>query len=76
MGRQRLRVGVIGTGLIAQIMHLPYLKELDDLFEVRALCDGSRIVLDHCGRRYGVDRLFTDWEQLITEDLDAILVLT
>ena len=33
---------------------------------------------DGCGtwRRYGVDRLFTDWEQLITEDLDAILVLT
>jgi predicted dehydrogenase len=76
VSRHRLRVGVIGTGLIAQIMHLPYLSELEDLFEVRALCDGSRMVLDHCGQRFGVDRRFTEWEQLIEEDLDAVLVLT
>ena len=76
MSRHRLRVGVIGTGLIAQIMHLPYLSELEDLFEVRALCDGSRMVLAHCGQRFGVDRRFTVWEQLIEEDLDAVLVLT
>jgi predicted dehydrogenase len=57
-------------------MHLPYLSELEDLFDVRALCDSSRTVLDHCGRRFGVDRLFTDWRQLIEEDLDAVVVLT
>lgn len=31
---ERVRVGVIGCGSIAQIMHLPYLKELDDRFAV------------------------------------------
>jgi predicted dehydrogenase len=72
----RLRVGVIGAGLVAQIMHLPYLSELDELFELRALCDSSETVLAHCGKRFGVDRLFTDWEVLVEEDLDAVLVLT
>jgi len=74
--RARLRVGVIGTGLVAQVMHLPYLCELDDLFEVRALCDSSPSVLEHCGRRFGLDRLFTDWRRLLEEELDAVIVLT
>ena len=29
---ERLRAGVIGVGAIAQMMHLPYLRELDDRF--------------------------------------------
>ncbi len=74
--RPRLRIGVVGTGMVAQIMHLPYLRELDDHYQVRALCDSSRTVLEHCGARFGVDRLFTDWNELIEEDLDAVFVLT
>jgi predicted dehydrogenase len=31
---ERLRAGVIGVGAIAQIMHLPYLRELDDRFQI------------------------------------------
>ena len=37
----RIRVGVIGCGLIGQMMHLPHLKELHELFELGALCDVS-----------------------------------
>ena len=36
---ERTRVGVVGCGLIAQVMHLPYLAELADRFELAALCD-------------------------------------
>ena len=36
---RRLRVGLVGTGLIAQVMHLHYLAELADRFEVAAVCD-------------------------------------
>ena len=34
----RVRVGLVGTGLIAQVMHLHYLAELGDRFEVTAVC--------------------------------------
>ena len=37
----RLRVGVIGCGTVAQIMWLPNLRELDDHFELKAICDVS-----------------------------------
>ena len=32
-------VGVVGTGLIAQVMHLHYLAELSDGYEIAAVCD-------------------------------------
>ena len=56
---ERLRAGVIGVGAIAQIMHLPYLRELDDRFQIAALCDVDPVVLAEVGRQYGVDRLFS-----------------
>src|SRR5437899_5813174 len=76
LAQTRLRVGVVGCGLIAQVMHLHYLRELHDLFQVSALCDLSRTVVDRVGESYGVDRRFTDWTQLLEEPLDAVMVLT
>lgn len=55
---QRLKVGVVGCGLIAQVMHLHYLEELSELFEIAALCDLSEEVRNACARRYGVGRTF------------------
>jgi predicted dehydrogenase len=72
----RTRVGVIGCGLIAQVMHLPYLAECSDRFELAALCDVSEDVLAACQQHYGVARGLTDWEELVADPLDAVLVLT
>jgi predicted dehydrogenase len=71
-----LRVGVIGCGQIAQIMHLPYLHELPT-FQIGAVCDISAARVDAVGRHYGVDRRFTDYRRLLDlPDLDAVLVTT
>jgi predicted dehydrogenase len=74
----RTRVGVIGCGLVAQVMHLPYLAELSSDFEVASLCDLSRTALEAAGSRFPAARRFTDWNQLLAEtgSLDALLVLT
>jgi predicted dehydrogenase len=76
LAQTRLRVGVVGCGLIAQVMHLHYLRELYDRFEIAALCDLSRTVVDGVAEAYGVDRRFTDWTKLLEEPLDAVMVLT
>ncbi|MDQ6841965.1 MAG: Gfo/Idh/MocA family oxidoreductase [Actinomycetota bacterium] len=73
---ERTRVGVVGCGLIAQVMHLPYLTELSDRFEVTALCDLAQPVGEACARRYGVARVHTSWPDLLSEDIDAAMVLT
>jgi predicted dehydrogenase len=72
----RLKVGVIGCGLIAQVMHLHYLRELSDRFEISAICDLSEAVRTACAREYGVPKQFANWQDLIAEPLDAVFVLT
>jgi predicted dehydrogenase len=57
-------------------MHLHYLRELPDLFQISALCDLSPTTLDRLGDQYGVARRFTDWGALLEEPLDAVMVLT
>jgi predicted dehydrogenase len=72
----RLRVGIVGTGLIAQVMHMHQLAELADRFEIAAVCDivaaNARAAADRCGARAA----FTDWRELMAAPLDAVLVLT
>ncbi len=73
----RLRIGVIGCGLIAQVMHLPNLRDLDDRYEIAALCDLSGEVLEALGAHYHVPRRYTDWRELVASpDVDAVLVST
>jgi predicted dehydrogenase len=72
----RLRVGVVGCGGIAQMMHLPTLVERPDLFEVTSLADVSRPTLEAVGRRYKVGALFRDHRELVARpDVDAVLLL-
>jgi predicted dehydrogenase len=73
---ERLRTGVIGVGAIAQTMHLPYLRELDDRFAISALCDVDPVALETVGRQYGVNRLFASADELLAEPLDVVLILT
>ena len=72
----RIRVGVIGCGLIAQVMHLHYLRELSDRFEIAAICDVSEEVRTACGREYGVKEQLATWQELVALPLDAVMVLT
>ena len=73
---RRLRVGVIGCGLIAQVMHLPYLREMEDRFQIAALCDLSPGTVAILGDVYHVPLRHTRWEELLAEDLDAVLICT
>jgi predicted dehydrogenase len=75
-GPRRLRVGLVGTGLIAQVMHLHYLTELADRFEIAAVCDIAADSARVCAERYRIPAVFTDWQEMLRHPLDAVLVLT
>src|SRR5438034_1122413 len=71
----RLRVGVIGCGAIAQIMHIPYIVEYDEKFELVALADAYKPILDAVVDRYGVSNRYTDWREMVKRpDIDAVVV--
>jgi predicted dehydrogenase len=68
-----VRVGVVGGGLIAQAMHLPYLGEKRDRFAIAALAEPSRTVREALGARYGISGLYEDYRMLLGE-VDALVV--
>lgn len=71
-----IRVGVIGCGEIAQIMHLRFLDELPE-FELTALCDLSSDVLERLGARYSVKHLYNSYLEMIDAGpVDAVVVAT
>jgi predicted dehydrogenase len=72
----RLRVGLVGTGVIAQVMHLHYLAELADRYEIAAVCDLDAGSARGCAERYGIPAVFADWHDLLRHPLDAVMVLT
>jgi predicted dehydrogenase len=70
-----LRVGIVGCGEVVQIMHLPSLYQLGEKFQVTALCDASRTVVDGVGERWNVDRRYLDYRDLLAQaDSDAVLI--
>lgn len=76
MTTKSIGVGIIGCGEIAQLMHLPILKELPGL-HIAALCDLSRKVVDRLGDEYGVARRYTDHRQLFADaGVDAVVICT
>ena len=70
-----IRVGVVGCGEVAQIIHLPTLQNLRDQFHVTAICDVSAAVLDGVGDRYNIQARFRDYRELVASpDVDAVLI--
>jgi predicted dehydrogenase len=73
---RRLRIGVIGCGLVAQVMHFPYLAELHERFEVVSLCDISPRALAFAGSLFPEARRHAGWEDVLADEPDAVMVLT
>lgn len=70
-----IRLGVVGGGLIAQLAHLPALRELDRLYAVHALAEPSTRVREGLARRYGIPVTAARHEPLLESGgLDALLV--
>jgi predicted dehydrogenase len=71
----RLRIGVVGGGLVAQAMHLHYLAHLGSLFELVAVADPSATVRDALQRRYNLEATFEDHRALLeAAKLDAVVI--
>ncbi len=71
----KLRVGVIGTGRIAEGSHLPCLSRFRDVELV--LCEQSAERLAQMAEKFGANATYTDYRQMLAQErLDAAFVLT
>ncbi|GAA5856994.1 hypothetical protein JCM5353_001873 [Sporobolomyces roseus] len=77
MSSRVLRVAIAGCGEVAQVTHLPTLALMNHLYRVTALSDISQDALDHCSKKFGVEKTFTDYyEMLKFKEIDVVFILT
>src|SRR3989454_6113859 len=77
MARSTLGVGIIGVSPVrgwAATAHIPALRALPN-YEIRALCAHSAESARAAGEAFGVRKVFSDHEQLVTQpDVDVVAV--
>jgi predicted dehydrogenase len=71
---KRLRVGLIGAGLVGQAEHAFYLWEERGRFDFVALADASPSVRQALGARYGITELHAEIGGLLKLGLDAVVI--
>ena len=71
-----VRIGVVGTGAIAQLAHLPVLAKMRGA-ELVAVCDNDRPKARALADRFGVPDVFTDIEDMLElDELEAVVITT
>lgn len=73
-----MKIGLIGVGDIAQIMHLPHLTEIPEV-DLHAIADPGVNVVETLGERYNVPNQFGDPVTLIddlADELDGVVIAT
>ena len=68
----RVRLGVIGCGRIAQVAHLPAIAKADGV-ELVGVSDPSRMLVESVARQYGVTA-YTETDTLLDDDIDAVVI--
>jgi len=71
-----VRIGVVGLGWVAQVVHLPILMKLPEAIVV-AVCDRDRPRGRLVAEKFGLRNVYADVNQMLEkEDLQAVIVCT
>jgi predicted dehydrogenase len=71
-----VRVGMLGLGSIAQVVHLPILSQMPGV-QLVAVCDVDNAKARAIAARFGIQRVHaTDTEVFRADDLDAVIICT
>jgi len=73
---EKVKVGIVGLGWVAQVVHLPILKRLPEA-EVIAVCDRIKDRARLVSEKFGIKRFSTNPADLFSnDDISAIIVCT
>ena len=74
---EKVRIGIVGCGGIANGKHMPALSKLKDV-EMVAFCDIVEERAQKAAKQYGAEgaKVFTDYRELLKLNLDVVHVLT
>lgn len=73
---RRVKVGVVGCGVVATAYYLPYLMRMDNV-DIVAVCDLYETRTAACMRLFGVREQYLDYDEMLEKaDIDAVFILT
>ena len=74
---EKLRIGIIGAGGIAQGCHMKGYSTIPDECEMVAVCDVNETTAKAAAEKFGITKVYTDHkEMLANEKLDGVSVAT
>lgn len=75
---EKLKVGIIGTGMAFERLHYPAYQKLTDHYEIVALCDLDSAKAVNWAKKLNIqnESVYTDFEKMLTrDDLDVIDIM-
>lgn len=73
----KLKVGIIGIGFVAQKRHIPALMKLRKKVTINAVCDLNKNLAKEVAKRFGIPRIYTKPSDMISkEDFDIVDICT
>lgn len=74
--KYRVKVGIVGCGVVATAYYMPYMLGRDDV-EMVAVCDLNERRVKACAKLFGVKQTYTDYFEMIRRaDVEAVFILT
>lgn len=70
--KNKLKLGIIGTGIAAHKLHLPALNRLKDYFEIAAVCNHTPEKAKNFSELVGNVPYFLSYDELLKQDVDAV----
>ena len=76
MKKDKVKIGVVGCGVVAAAYYLPYLMTLENA-EITAVCDLHSVRTEACMRVFGARQQYNDYYDMLEKsDIDAVFILT
>ncbi|MDX9924630.1 MAG: Gfo/Idh/MocA family oxidoreductase [Ignavibacteriaceae bacterium] len=73
---EKTKVGIIGLGGIAQLVHLPILNKQANV-SIEAICDVTKSRLKSVGDKYNISKRYLDYNELLAlEEIEAVIIAT
>ena len=73
---EKTKVAIIGLGSIAQIMHLPALKQLDEV-DIVAICDKDLPKAKNISTKHNIKECYKDVDEMLKEspEIEAVIIV-